>query len=192
MRATDGENHGKGFEKDTVHGAVLHPAMPSHRSPLLLLLLPLLLLLLPHAALGSAPTPVVKRVINTAWWPPGTEKTEESVGIVSRGLLFTTGMMETNGDPGPWNPTNGTLNLTAQIAAALHDIGDIARAANSSVAQVCVAVLRCLHWCWLCCACVLCCVVLCCVVLCCVWVPCMCAHMCVWFCVLCSVRCPVL
>jgi hypothetical protein len=28
---------------------------------------------------------VIKKVINTAWWPPGTEKKEESVGIVSRG-----------------------------------------------------------------------------------------------------------
>ena len=134
--------------------------MPANRSPLLLL--PLLLLLLPR----SAPTPVVKRVINTAWWPPGTERTEESVGIVSRGLLFTTGMMETDGDPGPWNPTNGTLNLTAQIAAALHDIGDIARAANSSVAQVCVAAfsLCAVHGCVLRACAVLCCAVLCCVV----------------------------
>ena len=153
--------------------------MPANRSPLLLL--PLLLLLLPRSAPtpvvkriintswwppGTAPTPVVKRVINTAWWPPGTERTEESVGIVSRGLLFTTGMMETDGDPGPWNPTNGTLNLTAQIAAALHDIGDIARAANSSVAQVCVAAfsLCAVHGCVLRACAVLCCAVLCCVV----------------------------
>ena len=38
----------------------------------------------------------LKRVVNTPWWPPGTEKTAESVGIVSGATLFMTGMMEAN------------------------------------------------------------------------------------------------
>ena len=36
----------------------------------------------------------VKRVLSTTWWPPGTEKKDESIGILSRGTIFMTSMME--------------------------------------------------------------------------------------------------
>lgn len=43
----------------------------------------------------------VKRLVHTAWWPPGNDKWEEAVGIVSRGVVFMTGMMEPQTPPSP-------------------------------------------------------------------------------------------
>lgn len=73
-----------------------------------------------HSILHAA-SDVQKQVVNTAWWPPGTEKKEESVGIISHGFVFMTGMME----------LNATFNATAQ--AELSDIRDIAKAGGSSL-----------------------------------------------------------
>jgi hypothetical protein len=50
----------------------------------------------PQYAMSSSISSPAKQVINTPWWPAGTEKTEESVGILSRGRIFLTGMMEHN------------------------------------------------------------------------------------------------
>eukprot|EP00933_Yihiella_yeosuensis_P082348 TRINITY_DN96203_c0_g1_i1.p1 TRINITY_DN96203_c0_g1~~TRINITY_DN96203_c0_g1_i1.p1 ORF type:complete len:411 (+),score=91.98 TRINITY_DN96203_c0_g1_i1:52-1284(+) len=63
----------------------------------------------------------VKRVVNTAWWPPGTEKKAESVGIMSHGFVFMTAMME----------MNKTLHATS--IAELSDVRDIARAAGADL-----------------------------------------------------------
>ena len=70
-----------------------------------------------------------KQVVNTAWWPPGTEKTEESVGIISRGTIFATGMME----------QNATVTLDVQLEWL--DVGDIMTASNSTIDNLvsCVA-----------------------------------------------------
>ena len=56
-----------------------------------------------------------KVVINTPWWPPGTENTSESVGILSYGDVYCTGMMENN---------NSTLS------SELSDVTDILVGAN--------------------------------------------------------------
>mmetsp|Transcript_9469 Transcript_9469/g.15195 ORF Transcript_9469/g.15195 Transcript_9469/m.15195 type:complete len:478 (-) Transcript_9469:137-1570(-) len=69
----------------------------------------------------ALPSSSPKRVLNTPWWPAGTERTLESVGILSRGLIFASTMMETN------------QTLPRQIRAELQDVGDICNAANTSI-----------------------------------------------------------
>ena len=66
----------------------------------------------------------MKRVVNTPWWPPGTEKTAESVGIVSGATLFMTGMME----------ANQTINET--VGQELRDVADIAVAAGTNLSSL--------------------------------------------------------
>ena len=58
---------------------------------------------------------------NRSWWPPGTEKTAEAVGILSRGQIFTTAMME----------VNQTLDLT--LYQELHDNADIIAGGNGTM-----------------------------------------------------------
>ena len=82
-------------------------------------------MLLSMVALGSP----VKQVLNTWWWPPGTEKQAESVGIVSRDLVYMTGMMETN------------ETAVNQMLAELTDVADIAAAANITLANGLVSCL---------------------------------------------------
>ena len=48
------------------------------------------------ALLAAALASVAKEVVHTPWWPPGSEATAESVGIVSRGRVFMTAMMANN------------------------------------------------------------------------------------------------
>ena len=69
----------------------------------------------------STPDTDYKQVVHTPWWPPGSEQTAESVGIVSRGRVFMTGMMA----------VNATDDATAR--EEVHDIRDIAEAAGTSL-----------------------------------------------------------
>ena len=62
-----------------------------------------------------------KVVINTPWWPPGTENTSESVGILSYGDVYCTGMMENN---------NSTLT------SELSDVTDILLGANVTTQEL--------------------------------------------------------
>lgn len=55
------------------------------------------------------------------WWPPGTEKQEEAVGILSQGHIFTTAMME----------VNQTLDST--LYQELHDNADILAGGNATM-----------------------------------------------------------
>lgn len=71
----------------------------------------------------------IKEVTYTSWWPPGTEKTEESVGILSSGHLFMTGMMETN------------MTLESASRQEMYDVRDIAQGANMSLASNVVSCL---------------------------------------------------
>jgi len=73
---------------------------------------------------------VDKEVTYTSWWPPGTEKTEESVGILSRGLLYMTGMMEVG---------NGTL--ANQTVLEYSDVRDIMAGANATPPDALVSCL---------------------------------------------------
>ena len=65
-----------------------------------------------------------KIVIHTPWWPAGSERTSEAVGILSRGEIFMTGMME----------SNHTLDL--QIEQELLDVRDIAVGGESDMNHV--------------------------------------------------------
>jgi enamine deaminase RidA (YjgF/YER057c/UK114 family) len=76
------------------------------------------------AALSCANADVQKKVVNTAWWPPGSEKTAESVGIVSHGFVYMTGMMELN------------MTLNATMRQEVSDISDIAVAGGSRLANL--------------------------------------------------------
>jgi hypothetical protein len=69
-------------------------------------------------------TSAQKIVVNTPWWPPGTENTSESVGILSYGDVYCTGMMESN------NTT--TLALKSEIS----DVTDILHGANVSINEL--------------------------------------------------------
>ena len=62
-----------------------------------------------------------KQVVHTPWWPPGSEATSESVGIVSRGRIFMTAMMELNA-------TNAK-----SVHQELSDVADIATAAGTNL-----------------------------------------------------------
>ena len=77
-----------------------------------------LLLFFLSAAFADGPA---KQVVNTAWWPAGTEKKEESVGIISREMLWMTGMMESNS------------TVDANIHQEILDLSDIAKAGNTSL-----------------------------------------------------------
>eukprot|EP01065_Artemidia_motanka_P009072 TRINITY_DN1462_c1_g1_i1.p1 TRINITY_DN1462_c1_g1~~TRINITY_DN1462_c1_g1_i1.p1 ORF type:complete len:371 (+),score=140.29 TRINITY_DN1462_c1_g1_i1:78-1190(+) len=70
---------------------------------------------------SAHPADTVKQVLNTWWWPPGTEKNIESVGILSHNVVWMTGMME----------HNSTQPKTVQ--QELQDDSDIAAAANLTV-----------------------------------------------------------
>mmetsp|Transcript_75605 Transcript_75605/g.245822 ORF Transcript_75605/g.245822 Transcript_75605/m.245822 type:complete len:386 (+) Transcript_75605:106-1263(+) len=80
----------------------------------------LLVLALALRVLGAG-ADVRKQVVNTAWWPPGTERKAESVGIISHGFVYMTAMME----------HNDTLAETTQ--AELKDVRDIAEAAGAGL-----------------------------------------------------------
>lgn len=69
----------------------------------------------------SASNDAVKHVVHTPWWPPGSEATAESVGIVARGRVFMTGMMAKN------------ATRKATMAEEIMDVSDIARAAGTSL-----------------------------------------------------------
>ena len=79
-------------------------------------LISLLFLLLLQRSVSTSSR--AKVVINTAWCPPGTENTSESVGILSYGDVYLTGMMENK------NNTKEILN------SELSDITDILHGAN--------------------------------------------------------------
>eukprot|EP00756_Hemistasia_phaeocysticola_P059613 Hpha_TRINITY_DN36444_c0_g1::TRINITY_DN36444_c0_g1_i1::g.20041::m.20041 len=75
-------------------------------------------------ALGVLCTGLVdKEVVYTSWWPPGTEKQAESVGILSRGMLYMTGMME-----------QGAGNLTNETILEYSDVRDIMVGGNATPA----------------------------------------------------------
>ena len=64
-----------------------------------------------------------KIVLNTPWWPPGTERKAESVGIKTSDLIFCTGMMEQNKTT--WRPSD--------VIAEIHDVSDIVKAGNATL-----------------------------------------------------------
>lgn len=76
------------------------------------------------AVLSTGAADVAKRVIHTSWWPPGSEKTAESVGIVSYDFVYMTAMME----------FNSTLGAEAQ--AEISDVSDIAHAGGVDVEMI--------------------------------------------------------
>ena len=75
---------------------------------------------------AAAAVPAEKIVLNTPWWPPGTEKTAESVGIKTSDLIFCTGMME----------QNQTHWMPADVAAEVRDVRDILQAGNANVDSI--------------------------------------------------------
>ena len=98
-------------------------------------------LLLGAAVLGvpaaDAAAGVVKEIVNNVpWWPESNLQFEEAVGVVSRGVLFATGMLEATPVPGSLHHFN-----TSQLTLELLDVRDIATAANVSLAALvdCVA-----------------------------------------------------
>ena len=80
---------------------------------------------------GGSGDPAVKRVLSTSWWPPGTEKKLESIGILSRGVVWQTGMMEEN------------QTTAAQVRAELSDVSDIAEAGNTSLSRIVECLANC-------------------------------------------------
>ncbi|CAJ1400865.1 unnamed protein product [Effrenium voratum] len=74
------------------------------------------------ARVGAAD--VAKQVVNTPWWPAGSEKTLESVGIISHGFVYMTAMME----------VNETLQKTA--LQEIWDVRDIARGAGAELVDL--------------------------------------------------------
>lgn len=67
---------------------------------------------------------IIKKVVHTPWWPAGSEKTAESVGIISHGLVYMTAMME----------VNETLQKTA--LQETWDVRDIALAAGANLSDL--------------------------------------------------------
>jgi len=63
---------------------------------------------------------VAKKVLSTPWWPPGTEKTLESIGILSRGVMFVTAEMAVN------------RTWRHEMKAELDDVADVLFAANAT------------------------------------------------------------
>jgi hypothetical protein len=73
----------------------------------------------------------VKTIVNNVpWWPESNLQFEEAVGVVSRGVLFATGMLEASPiAPGP-HFNSSQLNLE------LLDLHDIVVAANTSLSSL--------------------------------------------------------
>ncbi|CAK9096200.1 unnamed protein product [Durusdinium trenchii] len=67
---------------------------------------------------------IIKKVVNTPWWPAGSEKTAESVGIISHGFVYMTAMME----------LNETLEKT--MLQETWDVRDIAFAAGANLSDL--------------------------------------------------------
>mmetsp|Transcript_26885 Transcript_26885/g.55801 ORF Transcript_26885/g.55801 Transcript_26885/m.55801 type:complete len:387 (-) Transcript_26885:32-1192(-) len=67
---------------------------------------------------------IIKKVVHTPWWPAGSEKTAESAGIISHGLVYMTAMME----------VNETLQKTA--LQETWDVRDIALAAGANLSDL--------------------------------------------------------
>ena len=85
----------------------------------------LLFLALCGVSTASAAAPAKKTVLNTAWWPPGTELKAESIGILSRDVVYYTGMME-DGDSVAaqvWSELNDTTDIGASAGLARDDLG---------------------------------------------------------------------
>ena len=78
----------------------------------------LFLILIPTTVSQSSRAKVV---INTPWWPPGTENTSESVGILSYGDVYCTGMMENN---------------NSILSSELSDVTDILVGANVTTQEL--------------------------------------------------------
>lgn len=83
--------------------------------------------------LKARATAVVKEVVHTAWWPPANDKFEEAVGVVSRGTLYMTGMMEPQPPATPLPLQPPRFNATRDIRLELEDIHDICVAGNTSL-----------------------------------------------------------
>jgi hypothetical protein len=98
-------------------------------------------LLLTAASAEQVHTPVVKHVVNNVpWWPKENLKYEEAVGVVSRGHLFATGMMEcpyTSDDDGAIC-ANSHFNASRDFGLELVDLDAIIKAANASHVVDCV------------------------------------------------------
>ena len=70
-----------------------------------------------------------KTILHTSWWPPGTEKNSESVGVKSGELIYATGMMERNfSSNATWTP--------AGLAQELRDVGDIFANASANLSNL--------------------------------------------------------
>eukprot|EP00939_MAST-03C_sp_MAST-3C-sp1_P001289 g1289.t1 len=85
----------------------------------------LLLTIVASLSVGTAAAGVEdnrKAVVYTPWWPP--DNTSESVGILSRGVLFATGMMARN------------ANLSSDVSEEIQDVEDIAEGANTTLGRL--------------------------------------------------------
>jgi hypothetical protein len=73
----------------------------------------------------------VKTIVNNVpWWPESNLQFEEAVGVVSRGVMFATGMLEAT------PITTGPRFNTSQITLELIDLHDIVVAANTSLSSL--------------------------------------------------------
>ena len=101
-------------------------------------LLPLLLVLVhPAAATLEHPALDVKTIVNNVpWWPESNLQFEEAVGVVSRDVLFMTGMLAATEIAYSVKRFN-----TSQLVLEVADVHDIAKAANTSLSGLldCVA-----------------------------------------------------
>eukprot|EP00435_Cladocopium_sp_Y103_P071824 s46_g38.t1 len=82
------------------------------------------LVLVWQASAAAQSRDIIKKVVHTPWWPAGSEKTAESVGIISHGLVYMTAMME----------VNETLQKTA--LQETWDVRDIALAAGANLTDL--------------------------------------------------------
>ena len=74
----------------------------------------------------------VKTIVNSVpWWPESNLQFEEAVGVVSRDVLFMTGMLAATEIKYSMQHFN-----TSQLNVELSDVHDIAKAANTSLSSL--------------------------------------------------------
>ena len=73
---------------------------------------------------GASSVGSEKVVINTPWWPAGTERSAEAIGILSHGEIFMTGMMEYN------------KTIALQVVQEMDDVSDIAKGGKTDLNHI--------------------------------------------------------